>query len=62
MKWGRRQGLIDFKGDFADETNSRFQTKLRDSQVISDFRSKLRLAEDMISKLGHSLREITEQR
>lgn len=60
--WGRTQPLIGFSGHFAGSVNSRFQTKLCDSQVISDFRNKLRMTEDMISKLGHSLREITEQR
>lgn len=44
------------------ETLSRFQSKLRDVQVMAEFRSKLRTAEDLISKLGYSLREITDQR
>jgi hypothetical protein len=56
--WGRRQPLIET----APRAGSRFETKLRDSQVVAEFRGKLRQAEDLIAKLGYSLREITQQR
>ena len=29
-----------------------------DQQVVSEFRAKLRVAEDLIGKLGYSLREL----
>lgn len=36
----------------------RFETRARDSQIVSEFKSKLRKTEDLIGKLGYSLREI----
>ncbi len=53
LVWGRTARL---HGGFAP---TRFETKLRDSQVMAEFKSKLRTAEDLIAKLGYSLREIT---
>lgn len=50
----------DYGSCVVDE--SRFQVKLRDSQVMAEFHSKLRTAEDLIAKLGYSLREITDHR
>ncbi len=35
-----------------------FFQKSKDTQVVTEFRSKLKLAEDLISKLAFSLREI----
>jgi hypothetical protein len=36
----------------------RFETRARDSQIVSEFKLKLRQTEDLINKLGFSLREI----
>ena len=35
-----------------------FESRARDSQLVSDFRKKLRQTEDLIGKLGYSLREL----
>jgi hypothetical protein len=36
----------------------RFETRARDSQLVSEFRAKMRLTEDLMGKLDYSLREI----
>jgi hypothetical protein len=36
----------------------RFETRARDSQLVADFRARLRQTEDLLGKLTFSLREI----
>jgi hypothetical protein len=40
----------------------RFETRARDSQIVSDFRAKIRQTEDLMGKLSFHLREVFNDR
>lgn len=42
--------------------DKRFEARAKDSQLVSDFKMKLRQTEDLIGKLGFSLKELYSER
>lgn len=41
-------------------SRDRFETRRLDAQIVSEFRARIRQTEDLIGKLGYSLRELCE--
>ncbi len=57
LAWNARSPLLTPPNVI--RADRRFETRACDSQLVSDFKAKLRQTEDLIGKLGFSLRELT---
>jgi len=55
LAWNARSPRLTATVIRADK---RFESRAKDSQLVSEFKTKLRQTEDLIGKLGFSLREL----